>query len=198
MIVPPRAAPKQSRSASSRGLLTVHGSASNAEKFCPWCGTALTDREVEGRARRACPRCPFVMYAHPTVGAVAAVVRQGSVLLVRRRLEPFRGHWTLPAGYLELDEEPWETARRETREETGLEIEHVELLGVLTNRDDHRRQGVVVAYLAKPIGGELRAGDDAEDARFFELGRLPAELGFANNHRLLQDLVRRGLAGRLP
>jgi len=129
---------------------------------------------------------------------VAAVVKQGSVLLVRRRVEPFRGHWTLPAGYLELDEEPWETARRETREETGLEIEHVELLGVLTNRDDLRRQGVVVAYLARPVGGELRAGDDAEDARFFELGRLPEALGFANNHRLLQDLVRRGLAGRLP
>jgi ADP-ribose pyrophosphatase YjhB (NUDIX family) len=176
----------------------LHGSPSNPEKFCPWCGAPLVDRQVEGRTRRACSSCPHVVYAHPTVGAVAAVVKQGSVLLVRRRVEPFRGHWTLPAGYLELDEEPWETARRETREETGLEIEHVELLGVLTNRDDLRRQGVVVAYLARPVGGELRAGDDAEDARFFELGRLPEALGFANNHRLLQDLVRRGLAGRLP
>ena len=166
------------------------------EKFCAWCGASLIDRTLEGRPRRACSRCDYVVYAHPTVGAVAAVVERGMVLLVRRRLEPFRGHWTLPAGYLELDEEPWETARRETREETGIVIEQVDLLGVLTNHDDHRRRGVVVAYLARPVGGELRAGDDAEDAQYFELQRLPEQLGFANNHRLLQELIRRGLAGR--
>ncbi len=177
----------------------MHGSPANkVEQFCTWCGSALVDRQIEGRLRRACPRCSHVVYSHPTIGAVAAVVRSGAVLLVRRRVEPFRGHWTLPAGYLELEEEPWEAARRETREETGVEIEHVELLDVLVNLDDHRRRGVVVAYLARPVGGELRAGDDAEEARYFELGRLPGELGFANNRRLLEGLVRRGLAGRLP
>jgi ADP-ribose pyrophosphatase YjhB (NUDIX family) len=176
----------------------VHGRPEQVERFCARCGTALVDREIDGRMRRACGRCGFVVYQHPAVGAVAAVVRHGSVLLVRRRLEPFRGHWTMPAGYLELEEEPWDTARRETREETGIEIEQVELLAVMTNLDDHRRRGVVVAYLARPVGGELRAGDDAEDARYFELARLPEKLGFANNHRLLEELVRRGLAGRLP
>jgi ADP-ribose pyrophosphatase YjhB (NUDIX family) len=174
----------------------VHGASRRSELFCAWCGSPLVDREIEGRMRRACSRCSHVVYAHPTIGAVAAVVREGTVLLVRRRVDPFRGHWTLPAGYLEIEEEPWEAARRETREETGIEIEHVELLDVLVNHDDHRRRGVVVAYLARPVGGELRAGDDAEEARFFELARLPEELGFANNRRLLNELVRRGLGGR--
>ena len=181
-----------------RMIVIVDASPHGIEQFCTYCGARLAERLIEGRSRRACTRCSHVVYAHPTIGAVAAVIRAGSVLLVRRRLEPFRGHWTLPAGYLELDEEPWETARRETREETGLEIEHVELLDVLTNLDDHRRRGVVVAYLARPVGGELRAGDDAEDARFFGLDRLPESLGFANNRRLLDDLIRRGLSGRLP
>lgn len=192
---------RRKRRGSEPGIGRLEASADqplDVEKYCARCGSALVDRLIEGRLRRACANCHYVVYSHPTIGAVAAVVRDRSVLLVRRRVEPFRGHWTLPAGYLELEEEPWETARRETREETGIEIEHVELLGVLTNRDDHRRRGVVVAYLARPVGGVLRAGDDAEEAAYFELERLPQELGFANNRRLLEDLLRRGLAGRLP
>ncbi len=167
------------------------------ERFCSYCGGALLERAIEGRARRVCARCGRVLYQHPALGAVAAVLRGAQILLVKRSIEPFRGHWTLPAGYLEIDEEPWEAARRETREETGLEIEQVELLGVLTNRDDHRRNGIVVAYLARPVGGELAAGDDAEDARFFELSALPPDLGFLNNRRLLETLARRLASGEL-
>ncbi len=149
--------------------------AAHDERHCTYCGGALLDRTIEGRTRRAC--------------------LDAKVLLIKRSIEPFRGHWTLPAGYLEIDEEPWEAARRETREETGLEIEQVELLGVLTNRDDHRRNGIVVAYLARPVGGELAAGDDAEDARFFEMSALPPDLGFLNNRRLLETLARRLSSG---
>jgi ADP-ribose pyrophosphatase YjhB (NUDIX family) len=171
--------------------------AAHDERYCSYCGGALLERTIEGRARRVCVRCNRVLYRHPALGAVAAVIRDAKILLIKRSIEPFRGHWTLPAGYLEIDEEPWEAARRETREETGLEIEQVELLGVLTNRDDHRRNGIVVAYLARPVGGELAAGDDAEDARFFEMDALPTDLGFLNNRRLLETLARRLASGGL-
>jgi len=167
------------------------------ERFCSYCGGALRERTIDGRARRVCGICGRVLYQHPALGAIAAVVRDAQILLVKRSIEPFRGHWTLPAGYLEIDEEPWEAARRETREETGLEIEQVELLGVLTNRDDTPRNGIVVAYLARPVGGELAAGDDAEDARFFEMDALPQDLGFLNNRRLLETLARRLASGGL-
>jgi ADP-ribose pyrophosphatase YjhB (NUDIX family) len=176
----------------------LHSSHATDDRFCSRCGVPLVERLVEGRARRACPSCHHVVYVHPTIGAAAAVVERGRVLLVRRRIEPFRGHWTLPAGYTELDEEPWETAERETREETGIAIARVELLDVVTNRDDHRRHGVVVAYLARPVGGALQAGDDVEAADWYGLDRLPNDLGFANNRLLLEELVRRGSAGRLP
>jgi ADP-ribose pyrophosphatase YjhB (NUDIX family) len=171
--------------------------AAHDERYCSYCGGELLERTIEGRARRVCVRCNRVLYRHPALGAVAAVIRDAKILLIKRSIEPFRGHWTLPAGYLEIDEEPWEAARRETREETGLEIEQVELLGVLTNRDDHRRNGIVVAYLARPVGGELAAGDDAEDARFFEMDALPTDLGFLNNRRLLETLARRLASGGL-
>jgi 8-oxo-dGTP diphosphatase len=167
-----------------------------AEKYCSRCGMRLVDREIEGRMRRSCPACKHVVWIHPTVGAVAAVMQEGTILLVRRRLEPFRGHWTLPAGYVEIDETPQAAALREVREETGLAIEILGLLDVLCNDDDPRRRGLVVAYLARPVGGSLAAGDDAEEAAFFEFGRLPEQLGFANNRRLLEELGRRGPSGR--
>ena len=166
------------------------------ERFYTRCGAPLVDRQIEGRARRACSTCPHVVWVHPTVGAVAAVVQGVEILLVRRRIAPFQGHWTLPAGYVEVDETPEAALRREVAEETGLDVEVEALLDVLCNEDDPRRRGLVVAYLARPLGGTLRAGDDAEEARFFRLDGLPEQLGFANNRRLLETLVRRGQAGR--
>lgn len=168
------------------------------ERFCARCGTPLADREIEGRLRRACPSCPHVVWLHPTVGAVAAVIQGAEILLIRRRIPPFQGHWTLPAGYVEIDETPASALQREVIEETGLTVEVLELLDVLCNEDDPRRRGLVVAYLARPLSGTLRAGDDAEEARFFRLDQLPEQLGFANNRRLLEALVRRGQAGRMP
>jgi ADP-ribose pyrophosphatase YjhB (NUDIX family) len=169
----------------------------HADRFCAYCGGPLIEAVRDERPRRVCSRCDRVAYRHPAVGAIAAVLRGGEVLLIKRSIEPFRGHWTLPAGYLEAGEEPWEAARRETREETGLEIERVALLDVLLNRDDHRSTGVVIAYLARAVGGALVAGDDAEDARFFSMGSLPAELGFANNRLLLDALGARLRSGEL-
>lgn len=163
------------------------------ERFCTRCGAPLVEREIEGRRRHACSVCPHVAWVHPTVGAVAAVVAGGELLLIRRRIEPFRGHWTMPAGYVEIDETPAGALAREVEEETGLRVEVGELLDVLCNDDDPRKRGLVVAYLARPIGGTLRAGDDAEEARFFAFGALPSALGFANNRRLIDELRRRGL-----
>src|SRR5262249_49754832 len=172
MIVRPGDRPKESRGG-RRPVAGFRGGGARVsahdERFCSYCGGALRERAIDGRARRVCGGCGRILYQHPALGAVAAVVRDAQILLVKRSIEPFRGHWTLPAGYLEIDEEPWEAARRETREETGLEIEQVELLGVLTNRDDHRRNGMVVAYLARPVGGELGAGAGGREVRGSEL-----------------------------
>ncbi|MSR47434.1 MAG: NUDIX hydrolase [Planctomycetes bacterium] len=165
------------------------------ERFCARCGSPLADRAIEGRLRRACSSCSHVVWIHPTVGAVAAVVERGELLLIRRRIEPFRGHWTMPAGYVEIDETPAAAVTREVREETGLEVVVEELLDVVCNDDDPRRRGLVVAYLARPVGGRLLAGDDAEEARFFRFGALPEDLGFANNRWLIEQLRRRGLVG---
>jgi len=162
-------------------------------KFCLLCATPLETRSVEGRDRLACPaeRCQFVLYENPA-SAAAAVVRDddGRVLLIRRRIEPFRGAWALPAGYQEADERPEETLIREVFEETGMRIVVDRLFDYIFIPDDHRKPANVAVYLCRPTGGELQAGHDAAEADWFHLDALPAEIGFDNQRLILSRLPR--------
>ncbi len=131
-------------------------------------------------------------YLNPACAAAGAVLDgRGRVLLIRRRIPPFRGQWALPAGYQEIDEDPRDTALREVREETGIEAEVVRLFDVVWVADDPRKPADVIVYLCRPLGGELRAASDADDARWFPLDDLPGEVGFDNRRRILDQLPRR-------
>lgn len=159
-------------------------------RFCLQCGNALEACQVEGRERLRCTRCDFVLWANPA-SAAAGVVLDGRsrVLLVRRAIEPFRGHWALPAGYQEADEHPALTVVREVLEETGIEVEVVRLLDLIYIPEDPRKPANLAVFLCRPLGGALCAGLDAEAAEWFELERLPPKLGFQNGPRILQRLV---------
>jgi ADP-ribose pyrophosphatase YjhB (NUDIX family) len=147
----------------------------------------LTRAEIEGRERGHCSRCSFVMYENPASAAAGLVVdEQRRVLLVQRAIEPYKGHWALPAGYQEMDETPAETAVREISEESGLEVEIVELFDLLFVPDDYRKPSNLAIFLCRPTGGVLRAGDDALDVAWFDLEALPANLGFQNGPRILE------------
>jgi 8-oxo-dGTP diphosphatase len=108
----------------------------------------------------------------PLVGVGAVIVQEGRVLLVRRGSEPLKGHWTLPGGVLEVGESLIEGVVREVREETGLEVEVIELIELLDriHRDNGRvRYHYVIAdYLCRVTGGELRAASDADAVRWVE------------------------------
>jgi len=114
---------------------------------------------------------------HPIVGIAAVVLRDGQVLLVQRGREPAKGLWGLPGGMLELGETLAEGVRREVLEECGIEIEVGPLVGVFEpmQRDGDGRlryHYVVLDYLARYVGGELRAADDADDAQWVALEKL--------------------------
>jgi ADP-ribose pyrophosphatase YjhB (NUDIX family) len=110
-------------------------------------------------------------YPDAPVVAVGVIIRDGDrLLLVRRDQEPARGLWTFPGGAVELGEDLQAAARREAREETGLEVE-IEQVAVVFDRIDRRGAGVryhyvIIDYYARPVGGELRAGSDVSDARW--------------------------------
>jgi 8-oxo-dGTP diphosphatase len=108
----------------------------------------------------------------PLVGVGAIVVNNGRVLLVCRGREPLKGHWTLPGGVLELGESLVDGVKREIAEETGLEVEPIELVELL---DRIHREGekvryhyVIADYLCRVTGGQLRAASDADAVRWVE------------------------------
>ncbi|MDH4037588.1 MAG: NUDIX hydrolase [Candidatus Krumholzibacteria bacterium] len=159
--------------------------------FCSRCGGALTPRQLDDRVRAVCERCGFVAYRNPAPAAGVVLVESGEVLLVRRKFEPREGMWTLPAGFVEYDEHVEECAVRETREETGLEVELAGLFGAYMAMDDPRVRVVLLLYEARRVGGELRPGDDASEARFFPLTATPADIAFRAHRQALADLVER-------
>jgi ADP-ribose pyrophosphatase YjhB (NUDIX family)/GNAT superfamily N-acetyltransferase len=159
-------------------------------RYCPRCGTEMAVIEREGRARPVCPACGYVHYVNPVVAAGTLVERDGRVLLVRRGVDPGLGQWGLPAGYAEAGESPEETAIRETLEETGAVVETGELLGILAFAEPAQSGGVLVLYAARMVGGVVRPGDDALEARFFGARELPTEIAFATHRHALQQWAR--------
>lgn len=153
--------------------------------FCPTCGAPMMDRFVFGRTRRACSACGFIFFREPKLAVGALVEQAGQVLLVRRAVDPKRGYWCLPAGYVEYDEGPVEAVIREVKEETGVMIRVYELLAAYHVRSDPRGMGVILVYRAAPAGGKLAPGDDASEAAYFAPDELPRELAFASTRRAL-------------
>jgi 8-oxo-dGTP diphosphatase len=131
----------------------------------------------------------------PLVGVGAVIVQNHSVLLIRRAQPPLLGEWSLPGGILECGETLREAVAREVREETGLVVETDDLLGVYERliRDDEGRlryHYVLIDFLCRPVGGDLNAGSDAADVRWFIRDELPT-LNLADD---TNDVVLKGLA----
>lgn len=157
--------------------------------YCPRCGAALETRVVGDRPRRACSTCGYVHYTDPKVGVGVLVVEDGEVLLVRRAVEPARGLWSLPAGFLDQGEDPRATAAREALEEAGLTVVVEDLIDVFYNPPGSGGASIFILYRARRHSGEPTPGDDADDARFFPLTLLP-DLAFASTRAAVTRLLK--------
>ncbi|HEY2980121.1 MAG TPA: NUDIX hydrolase [Anaerolineales bacterium] len=142
-------------------------------RFCPRCGSPLTLELRFGKERGVCPQCHWIHFADPKVAAAVLIERDRSVLLVRRVNEPFRGLWTLPAGFVDANEDPARAAERECWEETGLTVRVQRVLDVVAGREHPRGADFVIVYVAEIVGGELQAGDDADRVEWFDRDDLP-------------------------
>ncbi len=158
-------------------------------KFCPRCGHLLEEKEIHGRERKYCPACGFVFFRDPKVGASVLVEHDNKILLVKRGIQPNKGKWCLPGGFVEFDESPENAAIRECKEETNLDVKIEKLLGIYPYINDLRGPGILIAYKVKIIGDvkELKPGDDAEVARFFSPYELPPmeEIAFRTNREII-------------
>lgn len=116
-------------------------------------------------------------FKNPGLTADIIVERENKILLIKRKHPPCQGYWALPGGFLEYGKETIEeTGKRELYEETGLvvELKDLELLGIASEPKRDPRGHIVSPYFfAKKTNGELKAGDDAENAKWFYLDNLP-------------------------
>lgn len=157
-------------------------------RFCPKCGESI----VRDDGRAACSGCGFVAYANSAPTASALVTDEaGRLLMARRAVDPYRGLWDLPGGFLEEGEDPIAALQRELREETGLAIEPLDFLGAYVDwYGPERGEGVQATlnlyWTARAVTGEPRAADDVAELRWFGPDELPGELAFSNLSTVLE------------
>lgn len=159
-------------------------------QFCPFDKMGLIKQVIEGEEFLACPKdgCGYVHWDNPipTVATLVAMphywlniagistagIPNNGIVLIRRGIPPFKGEWCLPCGYISRHGHPKAEAVKEVREETGLET-RIEQLICVCNPMAGEVNVNVVHYLARPVGGVLQAGDDAEEVGVFSEYDLP-------------------------
>ena len=155
-------------------------------KYCPRCAA-----EIEVDAGMAeCAHCGFRAYASskPTASAVC-VDDEGRLLFSRRAVDPFKGKWDFPGGFLDEEEHPLDCIRRELREEAGVAVEPLEFLGVWVDRyegDGSAQTTLNFYWTARIVDGDPEPADDVAELRWFAPDEIPAEeLAFAHFRDLL-------------
>jgi len=158
--------------------------------YCPYCGNKLKRKKLEGRNRLFCPNCEKIYYENPTP-VVAVVTRddEGRILLIKRKINPCKGKWALPSGFMEIEETPVQGALRELKEETGIEGKVKRLIGVYSNESKIHGHLVIIMYEAKMSGGILCAGDDAEEAVFYDVEKMP-EIIFDSHLEAVREVLK--------
>lgn len=159
-----------------------------AIQFCSQCGSAVRHaipEDGDTRVRAICPACGVVHYQNPlnVVGCIPAM-DDGRILLCKRNIQPRWGKWTLPAGFMELDETLAEGAARETDEEAGADIEMGRLFSVISVP---RVAQVHVFYCARLRSDVFDPGHETLEARLFAPSDIPwEELAFQTVSTTLQ------------
>ena len=166
-----------------------------AWKYCPITGEKLVTADDGQGPRPYSVGARRFYYSNPVPAACCFVTKGDAILFVQRSVEPRKGLWTVPGGFVEVGETPEQAALRELEEETALIGERAILLGV--RGKPHRDAGgvIVIAYRVPEWSGELVAATDAMDAAFFGPGERPP-MAFDAHVELLADFDRWQAANR--
>jgi len=153
-------------------------------RFCPRCGAEAT---VAFPRSLTCPSCGYGAFYNPKpVAAVIPFDADGNVLLLRRAIDPGRGLWTFPGGFVDLGESVPDAARREAREELNIDVTVERLVGVYSRRDE---RVVLVVYTGRTQDAPV-AGDEALEGRAFAPAAIPTgDLAFWSTRAALRDAL---------
>ena len=153
--------------------------------FCQRCGSALELRPVEQRLRPSCLTCGAVVFQDPKIVVAALVVMDREVVLVKRGPGVGEGKWSFPAGYVDRGETLQDAVVRETREEIGVEVRTMNLVGLYSRKNDPI---VLAIYEANVIRGEVAPCGEVLDAAWFPVDDLPP-LAFSRDASIIAKWV---------
>ncbi len=160
-------------------------------KFCPVCGGSLELRLLKRGepSRLVCSSCRFVFYQDPKLAACSIVEVERKIVLLQRGVEPQKGKWVIPGGFVDRGEEVKAAAIRETEEECGIKTRVKDLLGIYSYPG---RLVAVVVFIAEYLSGRLAAADESLAMRLCGPQEIPwDELAFPSTVDALKDYVAR-------
>jgi 8-oxo-dGTP diphosphatase len=158
--------------------------------YCLTCGSKLIKKKIEEREREICPQCGWIKYDQLKVTAGVLIEDGKKILLVKRAIDPWKGYWYLPAGYVENDEHPKSAAERECFEETNLKIKAGNLVNVYFYDDDPRGNGLLILYAGTIEGGEIKPNQEATEIRYFGYDEIESQRIAGGSHNIaIQDWV---------
>ena len=158
-------------------------------RFCPLCRSDLVRIPVppDQKEEAVCSACGFVFYLNPKLVAGTIPIEDGRVLLVRRNVNPSKGKWTFPGGFVDWGETVTGAALRETQEETGLRVNLDGLVGVYSYPG---APVVIVVYRARVVGGTLQLSDEIQELAWLVPDEIPwDELAFPSTREALRDFL---------
>jgi 8-oxo-dGTP diphosphatase len=154
------------------------------KNYCIKCGSKLEiKKDRENKIRAICPNCNHIVYLNPIPASACLIVNEkNEVLIIKRKFEPNPGEWALPSGYIEIYQTPEEAAVSEMKEETGLDGEVIQFLDYYSGYSPIYEKVISFGFLMRILGGTLKAGDDAAEAKFVSFEKLPPLAFDSHNH----------------
>lgn len=128
-------------------------------------------------------------YKSPSLAVDGVIIKDNQILLIKRKNDPYKDSWAMPGGFVEYGERTEDAVLREVKEETGLEAKISQLIGVYSDpKRDPRKHVVSITYLLKDVSGTEKGGDDAKEAKWWNVNKLP-ELAFDHQY-IINDALK--------
>ncbi|MDH5533185.1 MAG: NUDIX domain-containing protein [Candidatus Pacebacteria bacterium] len=149
-------------------------------KYCPKCKAELDLKSNFA----SCSQCDFLYYQNPAPCTVLLFHKEGKVLLAKRAIEPMKGYWDVPGGFIDIGETAEKSALREAKEETNLDAKIIKYLGSYPDiYGDTLLPSLIFIYHVEAVNNDytmMKAQDDVSELVWFDLNDLPQEFAFAN------------------
>lgn len=162
----------------------------NSYIYCPYDGEKLI---ITNNEKAKCPSCHFVDYQDPKPCVAIFITQDNKVLLARRAIEPSKGMWDIPGGFVESGESAEQAVVREALEETNLKVQVTKFLGSQPDvYGDEGKYTLNLCFLAKVLSGEIKPLSDVDLLKWFRIDELPDTMAFYHQKEFI-NLLRKKL-----